>query len=371
MNSLTTVTLFGAGKIGIAIAALLSLSGRYRVRVCDPNLSAARAISSRWKNCEAHSLDLANKPGCAKLLEGSAAVVSALPFFCNVEVARLAVQHNVHYLDLTEDVQTTKSVMALAENASCALMPQCGLAPGFISVAAADLARSFERIDTIKMRVGALPIYPSNRLKYNLTWSTDGLINEYCNMCEGIVDGELRSTFPLEGYEIFSLDGEEYEAFNTSGGLGTLCDTFKGRVRNLDYRTIRHVGHRDLMAFLLHDLRFYDDRADLKRIFERSIPSTPQDKCIVFVEVRGWNGEHFAQKTYASKLYHKVLDGFHLSAIQLTTAAGICAPLDLLLHKKLPRFKGFVRCEEIALSLFLENEFGAHYRDENALRDLQ
>ena len=80
------------------------------------------------------------------------------------------------------------------------------------------------------MRVGALPLFPSNALKYNLTWSTDGLINEYCNPCQAIHDGQLREVWPLEGLEQFSLDGVEYEAFNTSGGLGTLCETLRGRV---------------------------------------------------------------------------------------------------------------------------------------------
>ncbi|WP_217468766.1 saccharopine dehydrogenase family protein, partial [Staphylococcus aureus] len=73
----------------------------------------------------------------------------------------------------------------------------------------------------------------------NLTWSVDGLINEYCHPCEAIRDGELRSVEPLEGLEHFSLDGVEYEAFNTSGGLGTLCETLKGRVRTLDYKSVR------------------------------------------------------------------------------------------------------------------------------------
>ena len=101
------------------------------------------------------------------------------------------------------------------------------------------------------MRVGALPEFPSNALNYNLTWSTDGLINEYCNPCQAIHDGRLIDALPLDGLESFSLDGVHYEAFNTSGGLGTLCETLLGQVRELNYRTIRYRGHRELMAFLL------------------------------------------------------------------------------------------------------------------------
>ena len=134
-------------------------------------------------------------------------------------------------------------------------MPQCGLAPGFVSIVAHRLTQSFESLDTVHMRVGALPQFPTNALTYNLTWSTDGLINEYCNPCEAIHDGQRMNVLPLEGVEHFSLDGVRYEAFNTSGGLGTLCDTLDNQVRELNYKTIRYQGHRDYMAFLISELR--------------------------------------------------------------------------------------------------------------------
>ncbi len=134
-------------------------------------------------------------------------------------------------------------------------MPQCGLAPGLIGIAAHELANRFTEIRDVKMRVGALPEFPTNALKYNLTWSVDGLINEYCQPCEAIRDNRTQWVQPLEGLEHFSLDGIEYEAFNTSGGLGTLCETLSGRVESLDYKSVRYPGHRDLMQFLLEDLR--------------------------------------------------------------------------------------------------------------------
>jgi saccharopine dehydrogenase-like NADP-dependent oxidoreductase len=116
------------------------------------------------------------------------------------------------------------------------------------------LAKKFDSLQNLHLRVGALPTYPSNQLKYNLTWSTDGLINEYCNPCEAIVEGQLVQVPPLEELDNFSLDGVDYEAFNTSGGLGTLCDTLAGKVCNLHYRSVRYPGHRDIMKMLLQDL---------------------------------------------------------------------------------------------------------------------
>jgi hypothetical protein len=172
--------------------------------------------------------------------------------------AEAARELGVHYLDLTEDVASTRAFSELAVGASTAFIPQCGLAPGFISIVAADLARQFDSLDSVRMRVGALPAYPSNALNYNLTWSTEGVINEYCEPCEAIVDGQQREGAGAREREEFSLDGVLYEAFNTSGGLGTLCETLAGKVRTLNYRTIRYPGHAAIMKALLHDLRLKD-----------------------------------------------------------------------------------------------------------------
>jgi saccharopine dehydrogenase-like NADP-dependent oxidoreductase len=199
------------------------------------------------------------------------------------------------------------------------------------------------------MRVGALPKFPSNALNYNLTWSTDGVINEYCEPCEAIVNGQLRETQPLEELEEFSLDGVLYEAFNTSGGLGTLCETLAGKVRNLNYRTIRYPGHAAIMKALLNDLRLRDRRPLLKDILENAVPITLQDVVIVFVTVSG------LRNVYAAPLGGRVR-----SAIQITTAGGICAVLDMLASGKLPQ-KGLIKQEEIGLEAFLANRFGKVY----------
>ena len=210
------------------------------------------------------------------------------------------------------------------------------------------------------MRVGALPAYPSNALNYNLTWSTEGVINEYCEPCEAIVDGQLREVPALEEREEFSLDGVLYEAFNTSGGLGTLCETLAGKVRTLNYRTIRYPGHAAIMKALLHDLRLRDRRDVLKDILEQALPATMQDVVIVFVTVAGQRGGRLQQETYARKIYSHVLAGQMRSAIQITTASSLCAMLDLLAAGELPQ-SGFVRQEEVPLAAFLGNRFGRVY----------
>lgn len=353
------ILVLGAGKIGAMIADLLVETGDYAVTVGDSVRAQLDRLHTRLP-VETVEIDVADRGALDGALAGRFAVLSAVPYYLTVGIAEAARDAGVHYLDLTEDVASTRSIKQLAEGARTALIPQCGLAPGFISIVAHDLARRFETLDSVRMRVGALPQFPSNALNYNLTWSTDGVINEYCEPCEAIVNGALREVTPLEGLEEFSLDGVKYEAFNTSGGLGTLCETLAGKVRTLDYRTVRYPGHCAIMRALLNDLRLRDRRGLLKDILEHAVPATLQDVVIVFVTVSGHKGGGIVQESYANKVYGRTVGGVPRSAIQLTTAAGICTVLDLLADGHAPD-NGFVRQEDVPLDAFLANRFGRVY----------
>ena len=353
------VVVIGAGHIGSTIAQLLIDCGDYRVTVADRAADQLAQIGA-LPRVEHKVLDVTDAAGLTALLRGKFAVLSAAPYHLTYKVAEAAKVAGAHYLDLTEDVASTRKVKTLAVDANVAFIPQCGLAPGFISIVAADLCGHFDELHDVRLRVGALPKYPSNALNYNLTWSTDGVINEYCEPCEAIVDGLPRQTRALEENEAFSLDGVTYEAFNTSGGLGTLCETLSGKVRNLNYRTIRYPGHAAIMKALLNDLRLRDRRDLLKDILEKSVPATMQDVVIVFVTVSGIKNGHLVQETYANKIYAREMGGHMVSAIQITTASGICAVLDMLASGRLSAV-GFVRQEEIGLGEFLANRFGSAY----------
>ncbi len=361
------ILLLGAGKIGVIISELLASSGDYEVHVADLDQSNLDGLP-QYAAVKPLLLDVTDEAALQAAMQGKFAALSACPFDITRYVAEAAVATGVHYLDLTEDVACTRLVKSLAGAARSALIPQCGLAPGFITIAAYELTRQFDRLQNVHMRVGALPKYPSNGLKYNLTWSTDGLINEYCNACEAIVNGELTQVLPLEELESFSLDGVDYEAFNTSGGLGTLCETLAGRVDNLNYRTVRYPGHRNIMKLLLQDLGLKDRRPLLKEIFETALPLTRQDVVLVFVNVSGYKNEQLVQESYANKIYSRIINGRHWSAIQITTAAGICAVLDLLAEGKLPQ-QGFVRQEDILFDDFIANRFGQYYSLQQSSRD--
>jgi len=355
--------LLGAGKIGDAILNLLSHTGDYEITVADRDPQRLKYVEqAAFPHTRIVQADLSDKAAVTELIRGHQVTLSACPYFLTPIIAGAAREANSHYFDLTEDVESTRIVKQLADGAHSAFVPQCGLAPGFISIVANDVAQRFDTLRDVSMRVGALPTFPNNALKYNLTWSTDGLINEYCNPCEAIVDGQLRETAALEEIEHFSLDGIDYEAFNTSGGLGTLCESLEGKVQNLNYKTVRYPGHRDIVKMLIRDLELgkIERRPILKDVLETSIPMTKQDVVLVFVSVVGTRAGRLEQESYAKKIYAQNVNGQLLSAIQLTTASGICAMVDLVVSGKLPQ-RGLVRQEQTKLSDFLSNRFGQYY----------
>ena len=361
------ITLLGAGHIGQTIARLLAHSGDYAVTVVDRSAAALDRLAG--EPVQTRVAETSDPASLLAVLRGQQAVINALPYHLATTAATAAREAGVHYFDLTEDVAATRTIKALAEGAPTAFMPQCGLAPGFIGIVAHHLAKGFDTLHEVKMRVGALPAFPTNSLKYNLTWSVDGLINEYCHPCEAIRGGRNIEVLALEGLEHFSLDGTEYEAFNTSGGLGTLCETLAGRVQTLDYKSVRYPGHRDLMKLLLEELQLNQDTEKLKAIMRKSIPSTMQDVVLVFVTVSGMRDGSLVQEVFARKIFADRNEAAPLSAIQITTAAGICAAVDLFREGQLPQ-RGFVRQEEVALPAFLANRFGIAYQQSRQVESI-
>ena len=355
------VLLLGAGKIGRMIARFLVDTGEYTVTVADAEAAALKRIAERV-SVATKQVNASDVKQLAAAMKGCDSVISALSFAYNPQVARAALETGASYFDLTEDVATTRAVREISTKAAQGqiFMPQCGLAPGFISIVANHLTKSFEKLDSVSMRVGALPQFPTGALKYNLTWSTDGLINEYCNPCEAIHESQRIEVLPLEGLEHFSLDGVKYEAFNTSGGLGTLCETLDGRVRLLNYKTIRYMGHQEHMLLLVNELRLSERRELLKDILEHAVPITFQDVVVTFCTVTGIRKGQLVQITDARKIYHEKIADENWSAIQITTAAGICTVLDMHAQGQLSA-TGFVRQEEVDFEHFLANRFGRHY----------
>ncbi|MFZ2507015.1 MAG: saccharopine dehydrogenase C-terminal domain-containing protein [Steroidobacteraceae bacterium] len=370
------VLVLGAGKIGALISGLFAEAGDYQVQLGDVSGETATGVARAHdrNTLSAFALDATDAAALARHLRANPAdaVISSLPFYCNVAVARAAREHGLHYFDLTEDVEVTRAVRAIADGARTAFVPQCGLAPGFVSIAAKELISHFDELRSVKLRVGALPQHPNNVLKYSLTWSTEGLINEYGNPCHAIAERRLVEAAPLEGLEEIEIDGTLYEAFNTSGGLGSLGETYGERCEQMNYKTMRYPGHCEQMRLLMNDLKLNQDRETLKRILENAVPQTLQDVVIVYVAVAGRQGGELREENYVNKIYPQQISGRLWSAIQVTTAAGIAAVVDLVLAKP-DSFRGYVRQEQFPLPQVLANRFGAWYRnggDKNISRQM-
>lgn len=265
-------------------------------------------------------------------------ICCATPPKTNREIARYCAENKKHYLDLSEDVETTEYIKSL--DAQTAMIPQCGLAPGAVGIIAHNLALQFESVDSIQMRVGALPLYPNNHMKYYFSWSPEGVINEYCNWCDAVEGGEKTKVAPLASLENITIEGVEYEAFNTSGGLGTLCETWEGKVYDMTYKTMRYPGHCKHMKFLLDDLNMSNNRHEFVKIFKNSVPITQDDQVVLYVKVVGEMDGQLREKTFQRTF----IGNEQMTAIEYTTSSGICAWLWELKHGIM--HTGFVKQED-------------------------
>jgi len=354
------VLVVGCGRVGRTIVHMLGAEEGYEVHVADARPERAAVVAAEVADVHAFGESVADAAALGRALAEAEAVISAAPFTANRQIAECAAKAGVNYFDLTEDVEVTRFVKELAEGTKgVAFVPQCGVAPGFISLAGVHIIDQFDSVDSLTLRVGALPDQPNNRLKYNLTWSTEGLVNEYCHPCEALREGEVTMVAPLEGKEEVIVDGVTYEAFTTSGGVGTLCHTFRGRVQRLDYKTIRYPGHLELIRFLFDDLRFRDDPDALVKIFHRSIPATQDDFVLVSVRGLGLSGGRYMEKTYWRKVGGRRIGRHFFTGIELSTAAGVCGVLHALLADE-PR-EGFVKVEEVSYDAFMDSPFGRYY----------
>ena len=358
------VLVLGAGKIGSLVAKLLASTKDYNVHLIDVGITeTVTNIGAKYENIHVSEMDCSQKNRLIKYINenGVKSVVSCLPFYCNSLIAEVVCEVGINYFDLTEDVAVTNFIKDLSYDSPGYFVSQCGLAPGFISIVANDLLGTFDEVDTVKMRVGALPVNISNSLQYALTWSTAGIINEYSKKCLSLENGEIATKYALEGLEEIKVDGLTYEAFNTSGGVGSLVSSAIGKVKNMDYKTIRYPGHCEKMKFLMHELRLGQRPDLLQDVLENSLPIVSQDVVLVYVSVQGRVGLDIVEKNYTKKFYPRMIGGKNWSAIQMCTASGICATLDLVLNGQINLSSNFVKQEDINLENFIGNRFGGYF----------
>ena len=343
------VVVIGLGKVGSLVATLLSK--RFQVTGVD-KVKPPVEIPFSFK-----AGDISQNSFLEEILLHADAVVSCMPYNLNLPIAQLANRKGIHYFDLTEDVGTTAAIREMAKDSKAVMVPQCGLAPGFIGIVGTDLAKRFTKIRDIELRVGALPRYPNGLMGYSFTWSPAGVVNEYLNDAEVIHNGVRKMVPSLEGIEMINIEGQEFEAFSTSGGLGTMCETFEGKLDTLNYKTIRYPGHCSLMRFLLYELILKEKRELVEQILTEAKPAVQQDVVYVYAVVEGWKGKLLEREEFY-RAYHPIkIDGQHWRAISWTTAASIVSVVEMVADGALPS-KGFIKQEEITLEAFLKTSTG-------------
>jgi saccharopine dehydrogenase-like NADP-dependent oxidoreductase len=338
------IGVIGAGNIGQTLKAMLaSVDGVTEVTLAD-NAGLG----------DVH-VDVDTGENLSAFVRAHNAIVNALPFYLNKTVASACAEARRSYFDFSEDVESTAFVSDLArDEKEIVFAPQCGLAPGAINIIGAHLVAPFDAVRSLELRVGALPLSANNEIKYYLSWSSSGLVNEYIKPCDALFRGKPVKTLPLDGKENLVIDGVTYEAFNTSGGVATMCETYRGRIGELNYKTIRYPGHLDHMRFVVNDLGLGDRPDLLARIFDRSIPATTQDVVILYVNALGMRSGKLQQRSYVKKV--KAQELFPATAIQTTTSAGMAAVIELWARGLLK--PGFVRQEEIPFDSFATTRWG-------------
>ncbi|HET8797851.1 MAG TPA: saccharopine dehydrogenase C-terminal domain-containing protein [Thermoanaerobaculia bacterium] len=295
----------GAGRMGLgAVHDLVSQPDVDSVTVADFDLSKAEAIAARNREkVTAAQIDCNDHAAVVALMRGHASAISCVNYWLNEKLARAAIEAGTHFCDLGGNNDVVDAELALDAEARAAginIIPDCGLAPGMVAVLVAHGAQRFETLDEIHIRVGGLPQTPKPPLDYQLVFSVEGLINEYIEPARVIRDG--RVTIVESMTEIESLAFPEpfgkMEAFQTSGGTSTLVDTFLGRVRELDYKTIRYPGHcakfRTMIDLGLCSSEAIDvdgspvkPRRVLGELLVKNLPHDEPDVVLVRVEIAG------------------------------------------------------------------------------------
>jgi saccharopine dehydrogenase-like NADP-dependent oxidoreductase len=344
-----SILVVGLGKVGSLIASLLHETG-FEVTGADLQLREDFPFAVK-------TLDVGNRDALQHRLQGFDAVISCLPYRFNLSVASVASKFGSHYFDLTEDVPTTKAIIEMSKTSSAVMAPQCGLAPGFIAIVGASVASRLDKIRNIKLRVGALPSNPSGLLSYAFNWSPEGVVNEYLNDCEVIEDGRHKWVSPLEWLEKIVINGIQLEAFTTSGGVGTMCETYAGIVDNLDYKSLRYPGHARLMNFFFHELLMREDRQKAGEILVHAKPPVSDDVVYVHASAEGWKHGKLVREEFVNAYRPLEIAGRRWRAISWTTAASACAVIELVSNGTLPD-QGFIKQEEIHLENFMATKNG-------------
>jgi lysine 6-dehydrogenase len=362
--------ILGAGQMAQAIVHdLRQQKDTEQIIIADHSEEALRRIISTVDDPRLliKKVSVTQKEEIGALMKGVDGVISAVPYTYNVQLTRWAIDNHCHFVDLGGNntiVEQQFTLATKAEKEKVSIIPDCGLAPGMVSVIVAKISEEMEKIEQLQIRVGGLPVKPKTPLKYMLVFSANGLINEYIEPAMILKQGKPTQVPSLTGLEqlYFPPPFGELEAFYTSGGTSTLPLTYEGKIQNLDYKTIRYPGHFALMKALI-DLDFADDKpirfqgreATPRELFETLLQSaltfSDEDLVLIRVTAEGLISSIKKQIRYQAIEYGDKKSG--LTAMMRTTAFPASTIIQMLVRGQIKQH-GVLRQEQVVpAQLFL------------------
>lgn len=359
----------GAGGIGEAVAIILREWSTSEIQISlgdinDETLAKAKIFvtENSIKTSAVNVVQMKSDAELTNALQNSEIILDCLPGDESVKLAKLAQKHNLHYVNLTERVSENDEIIKIANESESGFILQTGLAPGFINLLAISLYRKFvektgvENVERIAMKVGALSQHAHEPHFYAYTWSPIGVAAEYIRHARLVRNFEDVEMMALTEREKIIVDGNLYEADLTSGGAADLPEFFKGKARNLDYKTLRYVGHYDWIQSILRELP--QDETRLPRLSEtmkREIPHSEDDFILIHASVEGFDksgARQIVEKSF--RIEPMEIGGQRLRAIQTTTAAPLAESAMMLLSGNL---KGAILQSQIDPETFLNGNF--------------
>lgn len=359
----------GAGGIGQAAGLLLREwadfeTDLYIGDINENNLRQTKEIltAKSERNGAVETINMADKTALQAALQNCEVLLDCLPGEHAPRMARFCKEFGLHYANLTEYVAQTDEIVALAEDAKTGFILQTGLAPGFINILAMSLYQKFvrefetEKLERVGMKVGAMTRYAHAPHFYGFTWSPIGVATEYIKPCRTIRNFQISEQPALSETEQIRINGCDYEADLTSGGAANLTEFFAGKVRSLDYKTLRHPGHFDWARLQIRELPNDETRPlRLLEIMQREIPHVQEDFVLVHASVEGFDRAGVRRRLEKSFRMDAIeIGGQILRAIQTTTAAPLAECAAMLLSGK---YKGVVQQSQIEPDEFLNGNF--------------
>lgn len=349
------VLIIGNGTIGSLMADLLHESKHYQVIIADKNPTRRKRPYQQIQLCinNCKEWEKINK------IKNLTAVISALPWNCNKIIIDQAKKRQLHYFDLTESEEIKSYAKQQAQKNPLVLLPQCGIAPGLINIITYDLIKKINNPTDIEIRVGALPqkYAPESQLKYAKSWSTEGLVKEYIAPTSLIEQGKAIKKQSLGDYELICINGQKYEAFNTSGGIGSLIENMPKSIRTCNYKTLRYIGHLQAIKFLMHELNMKKTPETLCQLLNKTLPKTQKDQVVCHIAIHKKSAQQTMTHSWTKVFYPEKRFNQTWSAIQTTTALGACAMIDCILQDT-TQYQGFIDHKQIPFDEIKNNQFG-------------